>query len=63
MTVHGTWGRSNHRREVLLSIALLVTWGVGGGLIVGLALVQVLALLGLHVDTGTGSVLLRAFRP
>jgi hypothetical protein len=63
MTLHGTWGRSSHPREVLLSIALLVTWGVGGGLVVGLTLVQVLGLLGLPVDTGTGCVLLRAFRP
>jgi hypothetical protein len=48
---------------MLVSLVLLATWGILGGLLAGLALVQVLGLLGLSVDTGTSSVLHRAFWP
>ena len=50
-------------RSMLVSLVLLATWGILGGLLAGLALVQVLGLLGLSVDTGTSSVLHRAFWP
>ncbi|MDO9497617.1 MAG: hypothetical protein Q7J48_18090 [Nocardioides sp.] len=42
---------------------LLVAWGVGIGIVVGLSLVHLLGWLGLHVDTGTGTLLHRVFLP
>lgn len=42
---------------------LLVLWGIGTGIVVGLCVVNLLALLGLHVDTGTVTLLRRVFLP
>ncbi|HET7430159.1 MAG TPA: hypothetical protein VFJ89_01525 [Nocardioides sp.] len=46
-------------RDALASVAVTATVGLAIGLMTGLALVQVLALLGLHVETGTGVLLHR----
>lgn len=40
---------------------LLLAWGAGTGLLVGLFLVRLLGWLGLHIDTGTRDLLHRAF--
>jgi hypothetical protein len=49
--------------RVALGGFLLLTWGLGTGLVVGLCIVHVLGWLGLDVETGTGTLLRRAFFP
>ena len=63
MTATGHWYCPPAGRNTALSLLVLGLWGVGGGLLVGVALVQLLGLLGLPVDTGTGSVLHRTLLP
>lgn len=58
-----TVDRSAATRDALMSGFLLVAWGVGIGIVVGLSLVHLLGWLGLHVDTGTGTLLHRVFLP
>lgn len=48
-------------RDAAVSVALTVSLGVGIGLVTGLALVNVLGLLGMDVQTGTGELLHRMF--
>jgi hypothetical protein len=48
-------------RRAAFSGLLLVALGVCAGLLVGLSLVHLLGLLGLHVDSGTATLLHRAF--
>lgn len=62
MVTH-TADRREATRRVLTSGLVLVMWGVGTGLVLGLGVVQVLGRLGLHVDTGAGTLLRRAFTP
>jgi hypothetical protein len=45
--------------DALASVAVTVMVGLAIGLVTGLALVQVVSLLGLHVETGTGVLLHR----
>ena len=55
--------RSAATRGALMSGFLLVVWGVSIGIVVGLSLVHFLGWLGLHVDTGAGTLLRRVFLP
>ena len=61
MTVTHTLGRAAVTQKAVLSALLLVALGMSTGLLVGLAVVHLLGLLGLHVDAGTWSLLHGAF--
>jgi hypothetical protein len=63
MTTTQTAELTHAARRAALGVLVLVAWGVGTGLLVGLFLVHLLGWLGLPVDSGTGSLLQQALLP